>query len=90
MLCEIDNELTCRQAVAFFNFKHALVTEIWHETMLHYLLEMLQQHCLDSSGRNTQVLKKYFSDSFGCNTNSDKKEFAIMLAPSVIPCHAKL
>ena len=93
MLCESDNELTCWQAVAFSNFKHALVTEILHETMLHYLLQMLQQYWSDSSGPNTQELKKNCANSSGCNTSSDKKEFAIVLTPSpnsVIPCHAKL
>ena len=93
MLCETENELTYREAVAFFSFKHAPITEIWREPMVHYLLQMLQQYCSDSSGRNTQVLQKYCSDSFGCNTSSEKKEFAIVLAPSpnpVIPCHAKL
>ena len=60
----------------FITFKYALVTEILHETMLHYLPQMLQQYCSDSSGRNMQELKKHCPNSFGCNTSSDKKEFA--------------
>ena len=61
--------------------------------MLHYLLQMLQQYWSDSSGPNTQELKKNCANSSGCNTSSDKKEFAIVLTPSpnsVIPCHATL
>ena len=76
MLCESDNELTCCQAVAFYYLQARTVTAILHETMLHYLPQMLQQYCSDSSGRNMQDLKKHCPNSFGCKTSSDKKEFA--------------
>ena len=54
----------------FINFKHALVMEILHETILHYLLQLLQQYGSDRSCHTKHFFAKTMSrtDSFCIQT----------------------